>query len=124
MDSRVKIMTIKEPNFHGFDTSEYKSDSPMVSTTFYRSKLERNGYFEMVHKCDNYHLLMPEMHKDQIKECMTGKYAQVVVGTEMTRIVFEDFSTAPMTLEMSNHQICGVFSDMQDKPKKKGFLAI
>ena len=100
------------------------ADTPLSATNFFSSDMAKNGFVYLLKKCGNYHLMIPPQIEGQIDEILTGKFAHVVVGTNMTTIIFDDLSDTPMSLNFDNQQILGMFEDIQDKPRRKGFLAV
>lgn len=123
MNRNEQEVKLEAYDFHSFGVCSHMKDSPLATTNYFRSDRADKGFIHLIRKCDNYHLLVPEIHESQIAEILTGKYAQVAYGTAMTTIIFEDFSMNPMILNFDNMQISGIM-DAYDKPKRKGFLAI
>lgn len=118
--SEVKMQN----EFYQFDVRECMADSPVFATNYFRSDPAKKGFIQLLRKCNNYHLMIPPMLEDQIDDILTGKFAQVLFGSTMTTIVFDDLSSCPMVLNFDNQQILGMFDDLQDKPRRKGYLAI
>ena len=125
MSKNQKTVKKEAYDFHAFDICvENMADSPLATTNYFRSDRAQKGFLHLLKKCSNYHLLVPEMHEDKICEMMTGKYALISFGSTMTTIIFEDLSITPSFFHFDNQQIAGFFDDLQDKPRRKGFLAI
>lgn len=123
MNKNETTVKLEAYDYHAFGECAQMKDSPLASTNYFRSDRADKGFFWLIRKCDNYHLLVPEIHEGQIGELLTGKYAHISHGTTRTVIVFEDFSVSPMILEFDNRQFLGMMN-VFDKPKRKGFLAI
>lgn len=123
-----KVVSMEPYDFHSFasieGTEEEQSNSPLKSTSYFRSERAKAGFIWLVKKCDNYHLIIPPKIENQIDDMLTGRFAQVVVGTKKTTIVFDDLSNSPMITNFDNQQMQGRFDDVQDKPRRKGYLAV
>ena len=125
MERNEQEVKLEGYDFHTFDVcAENMADSPLARTNYFRSDRAQKGFLHLLKKCSNYHLIVTEVHEDKIHEMMTGKYALISFGTTMTTIIFEDLTMTPYFLHCDNQQIAGFFDDLQDKPRKKGFLAI
>ncbi len=123
-----KTVSMEPYDFHSFGpmgaTEEEQANSPLKTTSYFRTERAKAGFIWLVRKCDNYHLIVPPLVEEAIEEMLTGKYAQVCYGTSKTIISFDDLSGVPMVTYFDSQQILGMFDDAYDKPKRKGFLAI
>jgi len=122
MDEQIDIIRMEPYDFFGFKSPT--SDSPLSHTTYFRTERAKKGYVWLLRKCDNYHLIIPPSVEHTIEDMLTAKFVHIIFGTARATILFDDLSSAPFFLQIDNHQIFGMFNDVVDKPRRKGFLAV
>jgi len=66
MSYRIEQTVAVEPyDFHSFGpmgaTKEERANSPLKSTSYFRTGRAKNGFIWIVRKYDNYHLIIPPL---------------------------------------------------------------
>lgn len=98
----------------------------LKKTNFWESEYNARGFFYVSTNAGCFRMLVPESQESAIKEMQTGKFVEIsrttYQGRKMVRLLFDDSSDYPYSLDLSHEQFDRLPS-LNDSGRELRFIA-